>query len=378
MEKLHRIIEQVYSAALDGSVWPSAVRSLQRHFGCASAGLYIANLRKGSAHLVHVNDIDPTYVQRYIAHFLRDNPWSGAPELQAPGKIRSDWSLDAYYNRAGYYRSTAYFNEWMKPQDFIYTLGTNLSDDGCERTKLYLYRAARTGPFSSSDVECLQCLSGHLTNAVEVASRVAQQATLAKQTLHVLERTDFGVVLLDEDGGLIEANGFAEGLFAAGEGLRLEQGAVVAAHPADAARLARALRDALELRAGQSAVASPRAIALRGAGGRRWLRVHAIPLSAESDDPFCRRRPAVALVLASHTKAVLSVDELGRLYGLTPAESRLVQSLLSGANLRQASERTGVKYETARWYLKNIFQKTGVTRQAELVRRILADRLMLD
>lgn len=78
---------------------------------CASAGLYIANPRKGSAHLVHVNDIDPAYVQNYITRFLRDNPWSEASELQAPGTIRADWSLDAYYNRPGYYRGTTYFNE---------------------------------------------------------------------------------------------------------------------------------------------------------------------------------------------------------------------------------------------------------------------------
>lgn len=377
MEKLNRIIERVYAAALDGAVWPTAVRSLQQDFACTSAGLYIANVRKGTADLVHVNDIDPAYVQTYIRHFLRDNPWSEVPQLQAPGEIRTDWSLDEHYNRPGYYRRTAYFQEWMKPQDFIYTLGTNLTDDGGERTKLYLYRAGRTGPFSSSDIERLQCLSGHLANAVEIAGRVARHAALAKQTLHVLERTDFGVVLIDEDGCVVEANGLAEALLASGDALRLEQNAVVASHWTDAGKLARLLRSALELGAGRS-VASPRPIILRTAWGRRKLRVHAIPLASGADDPFCRRQPAAALVLTSQSATVLSAEELHRMYGLTAAESRLVQCLLAGSSLRQTSELIGVKYETARWYLKNVFQKTGVTRQSELVRRLLADRLLLD
>lgn len=378
MEKLSRIIEHVYSAALDRSAWPTAVRSLQQYFDCASAGLYVANLRKGTANLVHVSGIDPAYVQAYIDDFLQDNPWSGAPELQALGRIRTDRSLDEYYEQPGYYRSTAYFNEWMKPQDFIHTLGTNLTDDGCERTKLYLYRAERTGPFSARDVECLDRLSGHLINAVEVAGRVARQAALAEQTLHLLERVDFGIAFLDEDGCVIEANGFARALFAAADGLRVEQGAVVAAHGADGAKLTRTLRGALELRAGRS-LEDPRTVTLRASGGRRKLRVHAIPLSRAADDPFCGRRPAIALVLTSREReAAVPTAELRRRYGLTAAESRLVQALLRGVPLRQAAELTHVKYETARWYLKNIFQKTGVTRQAELVRRLLLDRLMLD
>jgi DNA-binding CsgD family transcriptional regulator len=54
-------------------------------------------------------------------------------------------------------------------------------------------------------------------------------------------------------------------------------------------------------------------------------------------------------------------------FGLTPAEARLVQRLVSGDSLRSAAKVLGIKYETVRTHLKSIFQKTGARRQAELV-----------
>src|SRR5262249_11824575 len=54
-------------------------------------------------------------------------------------------------------------------------------------------------------------------------------------------------------------------------------------------------------------------------------------------------------------------------FGLTPAEARLALHLAAGETLRSAEAKLSISYETARTPLKNIFQKTGTCRQAELV-----------
>jgi DNA-binding CsgD family transcriptional regulator len=54
-------------------------------------------------------------------------------------------------------------------------------------------------------------------------------------------------------------------------------------------------------------------------------------------------------------------------FGLTPAEARLALHLVAGETLRSAEAKLGITYETARTHLKNIFDKTGTCRQAELV-----------
>ncbi len=377
MDTVSRIIDHVYSAALDAARWPSAVVSLRKHFDCAAAGFYIHDVGRGTLRFLHVNGVDADFQRTYMERHLRCNPWD-EPALQAPGRIRTEYTLDEHFKRPGYYRRTALFNEWMKPQDFINTMGMNLSANRRERTKVFLYRAARTGPFARADVERFTYLSGHLMNAVEVASRLAEQACRTAQALDLLECVDLGVAFVDDHGCVIEANAFAERLLAEADALRLERGRVAAAHRGDDTRLARLLRRVLAVREGCPA-AAPATVELRSRTGRAALRLRAVPLSRASDDPFCKRRAAAALVMTPKDADTTASDEaLRRQYGFTAAELHLVQWLLCGLSLRQAAELSRVKYETARWHLKNVFQKTGVNRQAELVRRLMADRPRLN
>ena len=61
------------------------------------------------------------------------------------------------------------------------------------------------------------------------------------------------------------------------------------------------------------------------------------------------------------------IDLLRCHFGLTPAEARLALQLVAGDALRSAAAKLSITYETARTELKNIFNKTGTCRQAELV-----------
>ena len=61
------------------------------------------------------------------------------------------------------------------------------------------------------------------------------------------------------------------------------------------------------------------------------------------------------------------IDLLRCHFGLTPAEARLALHLVAGETLRSAEVKLSITYETARTHLKNIFNKTGTCRQAELI-----------
>jgi len=65
------------------------------------------------------------------------------------------------------------------------------------------------------------------------------------------------------------------------------------------------------------------------------------------------------------------IELLRSQFGLTPAEARLALHLVAGETLRSAEVKLSIRYETARTHLKNIFDKTGTCRQAELLVVIL-------
>jgi len=58
---------------------------------------------------------------------------------------------------------------------------------------------------------------------------------------------------------------------------------------------------------------------------------------------------------------------LRQLYGLSHAEATLASRLLEGKDLKGVSEERAVSLATARTHLRNVFEKTGTKRQAELV-----------
>jgi DNA-binding CsgD family transcriptional regulator len=67
------------------------------------------------------------------------------------------------------------------------------------------------------------------------------------------------------------------------------------------------------------------------------------------------------------------VQRLRVVYGLTAAEAQLTSLMVRGSDMASAARTLGVSGNTAKYHLKSVFGKVGVTRQAQLVRRILAD-----
>jgi DNA-binding CsgD family transcriptional regulator len=71
------------------------------------------------------------------------------------------------------------------------------------------------------------------------------------------------------------------------------------------------------------------------------------------------------------SRAASRTSVLCALYGLTPTEGRLAGLLSDGCELISAAGQLKMTVDTARFHLKSIFRKTGVSRQAELVRLVM-------
>jgi DNA-binding CsgD family transcriptional regulator len=79
------------------------------------------------------------------------------------------------------------------------------------------------------------------------------------------------------------------------------------------------------------------------------------------------------LVFITDPEANLSQPTvLQHLYGFTPAEAQIATQLASGMGVKEIAENLKVRQNTVRIHLKNIYDKTGARRQAELVRLVLS------
>ena len=89
--------------------------------------------------------------------------------------------------------------------------------------------------------------------------------------------------------------------------------------------------------------------------------------------PWTAAQGAAAIVLVSDPDAEISsrIETMRERFGLTPAEATFATEMVRGDGRQAAADRLGITVGTARSHLSRIFDKTGVTRQAELVRLLM-------
>jgi DNA-binding CsgD family transcriptional regulator len=79
-------------------------------------------------------------------------------------------------------------------------------------------------------------------------------------------------------------------------------------------------------------------------------------------------QPVAAVFIGARPDAQEGADTVAAAFGLTPAKTRLLASLFGGRTLAETAAALGIAGTTAKTHLEHIFLKTGVTRQAELMR----------
>jgi DNA-binding CsgD family transcriptional regulator len=86
-------------------------------------------------------------------------------------------------------------------------------------------------------------------------------------------------------------------------------------------------------------------------------------------------RPVAILIVTDPERArQVHRKQLRERYGMTAAEADFALEIVKGDGRQAAAVRLGVSLATARTHLERIFAKTGVHRQAELVRVLLRER----
>ncbi len=83
-------------------------------------------------------------------------------------------------------------------------------------------------------------------------------------------------------------------------------------------------------------------------------------------------------ITSTSAQQKISQSTLQTLFKFSPAEARLAALLAAGVNLNQAAEQSHISKNTAKVQLKSIFSKTGVCRQAELVKLILTSPAVIN
>ena len=230
---------------------------------------------------------------------------------------------------------------------------------------LSLLRAQPEGPFEPDELQFLRLLTPHVQRALQLHQKLENSQLLSELAKLALDRLDTAVLAVNQQARVIFLNPQAEALLHQQRGIALREGRLSWADAAAARRLQALLNPALSTELGPG-VASSNAFTVQRDEASQPLHVTIVPF--RSDARGLRQPYALVFLSDPSAKPASRATLLSQLFGLTPAECRLTHLLLEEFELHLAADRMQVTTGTARFMLKNIFQKTQCHRQAQLIR----------
>lgn len=228
---------------------------------------------------------------------------------------------------------------------------------------LEVVRTSERRPFCHGDVRQLDCMVGQLRHAIQQWLALSHYRNTASLMGRVFDALEIGMAVVDGDGRLRATNTVAKACLRQADGLVSRNGRIATTDVSSQARLACLLATATDqdTRGG--------GLVVRGRAGTP-LMISVLPLCATRNWPDSILTERLALVRMDYPMMAVGPDPsaLSALFGLTLRETELAQALLDGKTLEEYAKVAGVGYGTVRSQLRAVFSKTGVRRQAELVR----------
>src|SRR5262249_8973734 len=194
-----------------------------------------------------------------------------------------------------------------------------------------------------------------------------------------LDGLAMGILLVDENARLVHANATARRIVDMADGISLHNGTLRLNAREENQALHRAIWDAVaRVRSGDTPPGQAIAVG-RPSGNEPFPALVATLWGNHLRYGLGRldRPLAVVFVSIPEEPHETPAELLRRLFGLTLAEARVCECLVQGRTVEEAAEDLEIAADTVRVHLKKVFAKTGVSRQAELIAKVLATPVWL-
>jgi DNA-binding CsgD family transcriptional regulator len=366
VERFSALVGSIYDASLDPALWPSVLQSTCAYVGGSGAGLTSQETLRRTARIHFSWGGDPHFTQLYEEKYHRLNPAFPAVlffAVEEPHSIVPDCITREEFCRSRFGK------EWLLPQGMIDGLFCNLEKSTAACSSFFVTRSLSNGFADEEMRRRFALVAPHVRRAALIGKVIDLKTVQAAALADSLDTLTAGMFLIDATGRIVHANASGQRMLAEATVLRAPSGRLGAID----ASADQALLDSCDAAArgdrdiGRKGIAVP----LRASDGERYV-AHVLPLASGSRRGVGASHAAVATVFVQ--KAALDLpsppEVIGREYQLTPAELRVLFAIIEVGGVPEVAETLGISKTTVRFHLRQLFDKTGARRQADLVKLV--------
>ena len=367
-----RLVGLVYEAVTDDSAWLAMISMLDGQLGMLGGHLALIDAELQDPHLVFscmhaegapVPELEAEYVREY---FPVDERVSRLIDFPIGEPIHNRMLLSGDEIR----RTSAVYNEFLARVGGTNQVCVRLGGTGGSHDAWILTRRG-SKDLDPDETGLVRRLAAHVGRMVRTRRALVGAGALGLAATEMLGRANAGVVLLDGAGRITERNARAGYLFSA-DGCLTDHGGVLAARSRAADQELRAA-----IRLASSASIPPRAstVIVPWPGRDRRVWVHVSPIGGEPLGTLRDEVEALAVVRDPWATPQLDPVIIRDVLDISEAEAEVVALLAQGRTTHQIAELRHRSVESVRWHLKRVYEKTGLHRQADVVRVALAAAL---
>ncbi|HEX5282235.1 MAG TPA: LuxR C-terminal-related transcriptional regulator [Micropepsaceae bacterium] len=264
-----------------------------------------------------------------------------------------------------------WYNDLCKPHDIHYIVGAVFRVEHDIQGQIGVHRPPDAADFGDADRAMMDLLIPHLRRAYRLMRIVDTTTRASILSFDVLAALAVGVFVVGRDSRTLLMNAAAERIASAGSPVVLRNGRVSLSDPKLDDRLHKTVTQACLAGIGRS-LCPGEEILVKSRDGHDILLL-VIPLPPDAKTTGATEPLAVILAGEQTSAPEIQASIAQSVYGLTPAETRILLSLVRGQTLPEIAASCGLSINTIHSQAKAVFAKTGVRRQSELVAKVLSN-----
>jgi DNA-binding CsgD family transcriptional regulator len=358
---LSNLIGSIYDCALDPSLWEQTLEVMRTALDCQEAAIRLSDLRSGSFLIYKAVGTELRW-EKVHANYLKEAHGYISDVLSSHQSFDVPHVLSRHVTNE-FIQTSNYVQKFMLPQGIIDKMIWFLAKTPTRYGRVVVSRNRRQGPITDQQIELGTMLLPHLRRAVTISNildaRTIERDRMSETPLRC------AVILSDERGVILHSNQSAVDMLRDGA-LVQSVGNILSANAATAAM---ELRAALRLAASNEPNIGKSGLAIRlSQPDLPPVFAHVLPLTGSDMRMGLHPAAIAAVFIAAAADEQDAASNMAAAFGLTPAETRVLASLLGGHSLKETATVLRIAGTTAKTHLENIFAKTGVSRQADLMR----------
>ena len=361
-ERYAKLISAIYDAALAVERWPAVIDLLADTLGATGGCLLQQNLVTGEGSMLSVRS-DPKFGELYNQYYHKLNILPRRAESQVLGNCLTAQMI---LPKEEFVR-TEFYNDYLRLFKVQGVLKTYVLAEG-DWESYVSFGCPSTGPsdWEAEHVDLLRIFAPHLQRAAQVNLRLESIQLTLDNAVEALNRLAQGVVIVDNKGQPTFLNRAAEAMLAEADGIAIRDRELQLGKGSETALLRPMIAAAIQGKAGSAAEGT---LLVSRPSQQRPYSMLVAPLCGASG-PVVPESARAIIFIRDPRQTSLRIDGayLRKVYGLTPMETALTLELMHSGGLQAAADVLGIAHSTARSYLKRVFEKIGVHRQAELLR----------